>query len=227
MTLAHAITLTQSLMGLAFLMQSLEHLRSPGLERLLFGLRIPLCVLLIMGSGGPWILLPVLALNTLALGRFRGPYNGGSDRMGTLMLLCLCGASLAPREAFQEVAMGYLALQVVLSYAMAGWVKLANRDWRRGLALRDLFAYSAYPVSESIRGLSKLPRFLLGMSWATLLFESLFPLALLSAPSTIAALVVASAFHLGNAALLGLNRFFWIWLAAYPSIIWLQGRVLS
>jgi len=34
-------------------------------------------------------------------------------------------------------------------------------------------------------------------------------------------------FHLGNACIFGLNRFFWVWLAAYPSILWLQGRILD
>ena len=30
---------------------------------------------------------------------------------------------------------------------------------------------------------------------------------------------------LQGACLFGLNRFFWTWLAAYPALVWLQGRV--
>ena len=40
-------------------------------------------------------------------------------------------------------------------------------------------------------------------------------------------LLLAAAFHLSNAMLFGLNRFFWIWLCAYPSLIWLQARLLG
>jgi hypothetical protein len=40
------------------------------------------------------------------------------------------------------------------------------------------------------------------------------------------ALCVAALFHLANAVLFGLNRFLWVWIASYPSILWLHGRVL-
>jgi hypothetical protein len=40
-------------------------------------------------------------------------------------------------------------------------------------------------------------------------------------------LALAAAFHLANACLFGLNRFFWVWLAAYPSLIWLQHRIFG
>jgi hypothetical protein len=42
----------------------------------------------------------------------------------------------------------------------------------------------------------------------------------------IIALTIAGLFHLVNACLFGLNRFFWIWPAAYPVIMWLQHRLL-
>jgi hypothetical protein len=60
-----------------------------------------------------------------------------------------------------------------------------------------------------------------------MVFEVLFPLALVSQVSLIVALVVAAGFHLANACVFGLNRFFGIWLAAYPSLIWLQGRIFE
>ena len=50
-----------------------------------------------------------------------------------------------------------------------------------------------------------------------------------SAPARKLSLVIglsfATLFHFANACLFGLNRFFWIWLAAYPSLLWLQQRV--
>jgi hypothetical protein len=41
-----------------------------------------------------------------------------------------------------------------------------------------------------------------------------------------AALGIAVLFHLANACLFGLNRFVWVWIAAYPAILWLQSRLL-
>ena len=59
-----------------------------------------------------------------------------------------------------------------------------------------------------------------------MLFEMLFPLALLGAAYLQAALILAALFHLASACLFGLNRFLWIWLASYPCLIWFQQRAM-
>ena len=46
-----------------------------------------------------------------------------------------------------------------------------------------------------------------------MLFETLFPLALLGVASLQVALIVAALFHLSTACVFGLNRFLWIWIA--------------
>ncbi len=116
-------------------------------------------------------------------------------------------------------------MQIVLSYFMAGWVKIVNPHWRTGQALVDVFAFSAYPQSESLRGWAQRPRLLQVMGWAVMLFELIFPLTLLRADMLVIALVLAALFHLANALLFGLNRFVWVWLASYPSLLWLQPHI--
>jgi hypothetical protein len=130
-----------------------------------------------------------------------------------------------PDERWRAVAFGYLAAQLTLSYFISGWVKIINPDWRGGVALRDVFSFSAYPVGENLRGWADHPGLLRVMSWAVMGFELLFPLCLISRPALIVGLAVAAMFHFANACLFGLNRFFWIWLAAYPSLIWFQERL--
>jgi hypothetical protein len=226
MSLPDAVRLTEVLLALALIQQSLEHLvRFPN-ERWLFGARIALCGLVIAGLASPWPLVGLAALSLLILHRFQGPYNGGSDRMGLLALWCLVLAHLMPSRPLQELAFGYLGAQLTLSYFISGGVKIVSPDWRSGRALTDVFLFSAYPVAETLRGWAGKPRMLLAMSWAVMLFELVFPLALLWRPALIAGLVVAGTFHLANACLFGLNRFFWTWLAVYPAILWLQGRLI-
>lgn len=225
MTLETAARLTEILLALALIQQGLEHLRGFRDERLLFGARTVLCVLLVLGVASPWPMVGLAGLSLLILHRFQGPYNGGSDRMGLLALWCLTLSRLAPVPQWKELAFGYLGVQLVLSYVVSGGVKIVNPDWRSGRALRDVFQFSAYPVSEALRGWADRPRVLRVMSWAVILFELVFPLTLLSRPTLIAGLAVAAAFHLANACLFGLNRFFWTWLAVYPAILWLQARL--
>lgn len=225
MTLDAALRLTEVLLALAFIQQSIEHLRGFRDEQALFLTRIALCIPVSLGLGGPWPLIGLCLLSLVMLGRFQGPYNGGSDRMGILALWCVTLAHILPAEKAREIAFGYLGAQLVLSYFIAGWVKIVNPDWRSGRALRQVFAFSTYPVSESLRGWAARPNLLRAMSWAVMLLEIGFPLAMISRPALAAGLALAAAFHLANACLFGLNRFFWTWLAVYPALVWLQGRL--
>ena len=222
-----AIRLTEILLGFSFAQQSIEHFNDFADERRLFIPRWLLAVLLIVGFQTTWVSLLLVLISLVILYRFQGPYNGGADRMSLLILCCLCLTHFAPTKYWQEIAFGYLALQLVLSYLISGWVKVINPDWRSGRALCDVFQFSAYPVSESLRAWSTKPRLLYFMSWSVMLFELLFPFALLSTNTLYIALAVAATFHFANACLFGLNRFFWIWLAAYPSILWFQARIFS
>ncbi|MEM1139686.1 MAG: HTTM domain-containing protein, partial [Pseudomonadota bacterium] len=80
-------------------------------------------------------------------------------------------------------------------------------------------------ASEAHRDWAQRPRVLFLMAWLIIIFELIFPLALLSQPLLIAALVLAAVFHLANGVLFGLNRFIWAWIASYPSVLWLQNRI--
>mgnify|MGYP002628218426 CR=1 FL=1 len=226
MSLEDAFRATEILLALAFLQQSLEHLCGATRDRWIFLLRTGLCLMLVSGINSALALAGLVGLSALIVWRFQGSYNGGSDRMGLLILWCLSLAQAMPTVLWQERVLGYLAGQLILSYFISGKVKLTNPAWRNGQALSDVFAFSAYPVSKDLRRLSDLPRVLWVASWSVILFELAFPLALLGQKLLIVALILAAIFHLANAFLFGLNRFFWTWIAAYPSILWLQARVM-
>jgi hypothetical protein len=227
MTFESARHLSEVMMALAFIQQSCEHLAQRAADRGLFALRSVACMALLTGSAPVISLIVLCALSLVMLSRFGGPYNGGSDKMSLLILWCLTAAHVLPVRLWQETALAYLAVQVTLSYLISGQVKIMNPAWRKGEALRDVFAFSAYPVSEDLRRLADYRGLMLVMSWAVMLFEVLFPLTLFHPTALIAGLIIGAGFHLANACLFGLNRFFWIWLAAYPALIWFQGRFLA
>lgn len=222
-----AIRLTEILLALAFIQQSAEHLVAERRERAIGAARLLASLVLLAGVLAPWACLALVGLALANLNRFQGPYNGGSDRMGILILFCLTAAQFLPHRAWQELAFGYLAVQLVMSYVISGWVKIVNPEWRRGRALQDVFRLSAYPVSVQLRLWADRPRLLFFMSWAVMGFELIFPLALFAPATLFAALCVAATFHGANACLFGLNRFLWTWIAAYPSLIWLQARLFA
>ncbi len=227
MTLELAVRLAEIILGFAVFQQSLEFMCGQKPEKILGLIRAGLAILLMLGLQPLLVESALLATSTMLMRRFQGPYNGGSDTMTLLVLLCLWLSHVAPTRYWQEIALGYLAIQLTLSYFQSGWVKVVNPEWRSGRALQQVFALSAYPVSENVRLWVERPQVLGVMSWSVMIFELLFPLALLNKTSLIIALVIATLFHLANALLFGLNRFFWIWPAAFPAIVWFQSRLLS
>jgi hypothetical protein len=188
----------------------------------LFWLCIFLSLLLIFGFWVQWVSLALVILGVLILKQFQGPYNGGSDRMSYLTLCCLCLIYFAPTLRFKEFILGYLALQLLLSYFISGWFKIVNPNWRNGNVLKDIFLFSNYPVSDNMRAITSFPTFLNLLAWGVISFELIFPFLVLNRNTLFIGLIIASLFHLSLVFLFGLNRFFWAWLAAYPSVLWLQ-----
>ncbi len=227
MSFETAQRLTEVMLALAMIQQSAEHIAARRADAWIFVPRIALCLLLLSGAAPLAACLGLWAVMVVMLHRFGGAYNGGSDKMTVLILTCLTASHLAVGQVWREMALAYLAVQLTLSYFVSGYIKIINPEWRSGRALVDVFAFSAYPVAENLRRWGDRPRVLFAMSWAVMLFEVIFPLSLLHPWALAGGLAAAAAFHFSNACFFGLNRFFWIWISAYPSILWFQGRIFG
>jgi len=227
MELETAVRFSEIALAFALILQGLEYCRGLQSEKVLGFIFLFLSVLLLVGFQPVFVEAGLLVVSIISLRRFQGPYNGGSDCMSALVLLCLLLSHIVPTKFWQEIALGYLAFQLCFSYFQSGYIKIINADWRSGQALHDVFAITAYPISENIRRLAHSSRLMLIMTWLVILFELAFPLSLLNQTTLIIALIVAACFHLANACLFGLNRFFWIWLSAYPILLWFQARLLA
>lgn len=187
-------------------------------------------------GGASWIEAPSLALGSIAVAgtllltqvavsvRFGGSFNGGSDGMSLVVLLGLFVAAL-PFERAGVVGLGYIAAQATLSYLIAGLVKLRERDWRSGRALTAFLGARRYGIDPRLRRSLSRPGMARVASWAVILFECAFPLALSDPRAMCVATLVGLLFHLGNWWVFGLNRFVWAWLATYPALIFVAGLV--
>ena len=151
------------------------------------------------------IVIAILLLTSWALAiRWRGTFNGGSDAMTFLILSAWLVAAIVPR--FESVCLLYIAIQLILSYFVAGIVKIMSPQWRSGQALTYFFHQYGFQVST-------MTAFIL--SWGVITVECLFPFAVF-APTAFVGIVII--FHLANVYIFGLNRFFFAWLAAYPAL---------
>jgi hypothetical protein len=159
--------------------------------------------------------------NLLICMRFRGTFNGGSDMMAfvvlTGVLITLCSTS----EKGQQLGLIYIAIHTLYSYFKAGIVKLIQHDWRSGKALPAFLNRSLFSDVKSIsHWLGLKPTLSLFACWIVLVFE-LAAFGLVFFPGlAIYYFMAALFFHLMNFLSFGLNRFFWMWLTAWPALLY-------
>ncbi len=216
MDLAWAVRAFELLLGWSLLLQTIEYLRLPALDRV-----------------SNWQIQrqelpkrPAWLTRLLDLLMQAGPYRGLLLLRLVLALLLMAGLLLAEvlgalgnPELGWRAGLWYVALQSVSSYFVSGWVKLLKPEWRSGAALPtflDSGVYGPLPAGSMYRR----PWVARSISWVFTVWEGCFPLALLDV--RLAWLMCASAvvFHFLVFWYFGLNRFFWAWLATFPAILY-------
>lgn len=194
-------------------------LPAQGFEALLL-FRMVLIVLtaFLPSAWGFWLLFLSQLLIQL---RVRGPFNGGSDYLTTLSLLCLAIWRSFPTDSLlSQAGLLYLGLQLVSSYWIAGIAKVRHSEWRSGKALGLFLQLPKYQVPRRWHEQAfDNSSFLRWSTWAVLIFELSFPVVLLQPALCWLFLPIGAAFHWMNVRIFGLNRFFWIWLSCYPALI--------
>lgn len=114
----------------------------------------------------------------------------------------------------------FIALQSCLSYVTAGAAKLFYADWRNGNGILNVFdSPSLVPTKNVAHWLNKHNKFAKLLTWGTLSIECAFPLALFGQPLLWLFLGWGVLFHAAIAIFIRLGKFFWIWIATYPAII--------
>lgn len=187
---------------------------------LILDARVFLAILLLVFPQ-PLILLALLLTALLICLRWRGPYNGGSDMMTMVVLLALTVGSFFHNHSLAlKACLWYIAVQVCLSYWIAGIAKLRKPHWRNGRALYLLVTATNYETPIEVQQLLQNSKIAKLASWLILIFECTFPLALLSPDLCLIYIAAALFFQLGNFFVFGLNRFVFAWLAAYPALYW-------
>jgi hypothetical protein len=188
-------------------------------------IRMVSAILAVVTSGSPWAIAVLLVATLLSSIRYLGLRNGGSDAMTQVILIPLLFVGLSRGDsAVVRASLYWIGIQGVLSYFFSGLRKARNPEWWNGSGLETFLRSSRVSIFQG-RGLPPLQRGTFrALSIGGLFFEILFPLSLLSPRLCSFFLGIGVFFHLGVFLLFGLNRFFWIWLACYPAILFMASR---
>jgi len=202
----------------------LDHVvQGPGYVALMT-LRLGMALALLCGWVSVGLAVALFVSSVLLLFRWRGAFNGGSDFMTLVSVTGLLIAQLTGHFTDNptlgwRAGLWYVTVYVVSSYFVSGWVKLLRPEWRHGHALTvflDGGVYGPLPAGSLYRH----PALAAGVSWSFTVWEGCFPLALVDVRIAWFMCCTAPVFHYLVYWYLGLNRFFWAWLATYPAVLY-------
>lgn len=186
-------------------------------------LRMLVAAVLCVFAAKTWIAMAcciVILLLSLTINLRHAFGRDGSDQM---LVIVFSGLSMyfVLTERFRIYALLFVALEVTLSYVVSGYAKLVSPIWRQGEAIIGVLGTRCYGAPRELRApvARYLPCISKAMCWFVILFECAFP-ALWFAPKPVVVvlLLMGVSFHAGVAVLMGLNVFFWSFLATYPAV---------
>lgn len=151
----------------------------------------------------------------------------GAHQMNIIVLFALVIAAVPGGNSDLVTAcLAFIAAQAGLSYLIAGLSKLTSPIWRSGAALPGIMSTEIYGHDGLFRILSRRARLARAGCWLTISLETAFvPLCLISPITAVVALCAMAAFHVGIAAVMGLNGFLVSFIATYPAIWYITGAV--
>lgn len=187
-------------------------------------LRVVFCALALFSlaaGGSPAVYLGAILVLSL-VHSYRGLVGAdGSDQMMTVVFCALFFAYGSHDPAIRKMCVLFIGAQAILSYSVAGVAKLLSPKWRSGNAIREIMNTHCYghPIIATLlnRASSATNLFI---SWQVMCFEVGFILIpILPSHWSYVLLLWGGVFHLLNAIFMGLNTFFWAFVATYPCLI--------
>ncbi|GAB2954760.1 hypothetical protein GCM10027280_49010 [Micromonospora polyrhachis] len=151
--------------------------------------------------------------------------SDGADQVSFLVqALTTIARAGQRRSAIVDAALWFISLQSVLSYTVSGWAKLPSETWRSGRALPGITRTLTYGDPQVWGIMKRYPRLNRLTAHGVLAMECAFPLVFLGRGRITPYLLgAAGAFHLVNARVMGLGRFFWAFTSTYPAVAYTTG----
>jgi hypothetical protein len=170
------------------------------------------------------LLLGFLAISSL-LFSFRSIVGlDGADQMNIIITITLFIVYIINVEVIYKAGLIFIAAQSILSYMVAGIAKLRSAKWRGGQAVFEIMNTRTYGYKSVAIKLANAPRFVnIILCWLIIFFEIFFIILLfLEEPWLYIIICCGIIFHLYNAIAMGLNNFFWAFLATYPALLYVH-----
>lgn len=148
------------------------------------------------------------------------------NRFSLIIIGALLLRSLLPTDGVTLTSFWFIALLVCLSYLTTGISKLGYRNWRKGEGFKDIVTSIEFVPVKKINTFFEQHKVLTRlMNWLIILFECTFPVMLFAGQIVFwCFLVIGIFFHVAIAFGFRTGKFFWVWMATYPALIFIAQR---
>jgi len=145
------------------------------------------------------------------------------NRFSLILIGALLLQKIAPTHTVTIITFWFIALQACLSYTTAGVTKLFNTNWMHGNGfLSVVSSYDLVPLKAVSVFFNQHRQAAQVINWWIILFECFFPLVLIVGPPLCWwFMALGILFHASIAIWLRLGKFFWVWVATYPALIFI------
>jgi hypothetical protein len=174
---------------------------------------------LLVWPASPPLIALVVALQVGVLKRHHLTIDGSDQMMLVVLVACLLGR-VGGGVVSARAAVSFLAAELALAYAVAGFAKATSSQWRSGVAFSVIAQTRMYGQPFVARVVRAHPIIGRAAAWSVVGWESLCFVTLTAPrPVVIAMLALGVGFHVGCAVVMGLNRFVWAFVASYPALL--------
>ena len=158
---------------------------------------------------------------THLLQNFRIPFGrDGSDQMITVVLFGLILMSWNHNTLIFQLGVMFISVQCILCYTTSGWSKWVSPIWRNQPVLIDILDTKSYGFQTVAKWLNNNKILCRAVALFVMTFQASFPLIIFMPPEGIYLyLTIGALFHLSIAIVMGLNTFFWSFIACYPILL--------
>jgi hypothetical protein len=174
---------------------------------------------LLVWPASPLLIALAVALQVAVLKRHHLTIDGSDQMMLVVLVACLLGR-VGGDVVSARAAVSFLAAELALAYAAAGFAKATSSQWRSGVAFSIIAQTRMYGQPLVARVVREHPLTGRAAAWTVVAWESLCFVTLAAPrPVVIAMLALGVGFHVGCAVVMGLNRFVWAFVAGYPALL--------
>jgi hypothetical protein len=150
----------------------------------------------------------------------------GSNHMVLTSSTAIAAVMLIPDLQAQQIALYYVAAQLLLCYAAAGIAKAFSPQWRSGQAIPEITSMISYGTPALGAVLRQRHAVSLLLCWSVIAFECAAPLLILAGtPGAVVIVAGGLAFHVSIAVIMGLNTFLWSFASSYPALLYLAHQI--